>query len=427
MNAIRLLLAGALVAGALFATPGRAVASESEIPGEALTARSVSATVGGAVVDRVYRIIVPAGSVLIASLSGAAGAELGLYLFDQDATSILLDPPLATSAKLGGTQGITATLETPGEYYLDVNGRNVDRAYSFTLTYAITRDTSPAAITEVIAPLRAKSSSVCMTIRAVDSLSGVRSVLMTDVQDPVGASWQPYTGRRSYCTAVTAGNGTRTFSIRVKNGVGLFSAVVTRSVTIDDAAPLLRAVEPVQGSLLFAARPSVSWKFSERVRLSAGATGSVYAFSQNTGSIRGVAELSANGRIVTWRPSAAIPLGSVALVSLTGVEDAAGNAAPPLDTLEFTRKRAVRIIASLMSNKGDFVRVGYRVPVVLIGGEIVLQARLVSGWTELNRGTIAATAGSIRAAVGQATAVRLVWEGGDTTAPARSMSVSLAR
>ena len=427
MSAVRPLLATLIVATMLLVVPGRVRASESEIPGVPLVARSVSATVGGGVVDRVYRILVPAGSVLIASLSGSEGAELGLYLFDQDATSVLTDHPIASSAKPGGTQGLTATLQAAGEYFFDVNGRNGNRPYSFTLTYAVTSDKSPATIRSVVAPTRAQSANVCMKISAEDPLSGVAAVAISDLTSTDPVSWMPYHGVGSYCVATNPKDGARTFRVVARNGVGLVSLPVVRSVTIDDTEPKVRTVTPKQGATLLVARPTVQWTFNEVVRLGGGSKGSVFTSSQKTLAIPGTASVSKDGKTVSWTPTASISLGSVLLVSLTGVTDTAGNNAAQLDTLEFVRKTKVVIGASLVDHKGDFARIAYRVSSLLIGGEIVLQARLPSGWTELGRKTITATTGSIRAAVGQATAARIVWEGGDTTLAARSGSVSLAR
>jgi hypothetical protein len=402
-------------------------AGASEIPGVPLAASSVSRTVGGETVDLVYAVTLPAGAVLVASLRGAAGAELGLYLYDQVAESVLVDLPVAASAKPGASQGISAIIDAPGVYYLNVNGRNVDRAYAFTLSWSVTRDTTAPQVMSVSAPLTARASNTCLRVDARDPLSGVRSVRIADAGALEAAAWQIYRGAGNYCTAVTPGDGARTMTVQVRNGVGLLSSRVSRIVQIDDTAPQLRSTSPAQAGLLVASDQEIVWRFGERVLLGGGARGSVFAYSQAGAAIPGSATLSATGTSVRWRADATIPLGSVVLVSLTGVTDLAGNEAGILDTLQLARKRIVSVRVVDTRRRGDFARVSYQVPARLTGGELILEARLLGGWTEIGRSVIEGTSGSIRAAVGDATAIRLVWPGDDATVAASSGRVSLPR
>jgi hypothetical protein len=402
-------------------------AGASEIPGVPLAASSLSGTVGGETVDLVYAVTLPAGSVLVASLRGAAGAELGLYLYDQVAESVLVDLPVASSARPGASQGISAIIDAPGIYYLNVNGRNVDRAYAFTLSWSVTRDTTAPQVMSVSAPLTARASNTCLRVDARDPLSGVRSVRIADAGALEAAPWQNYRGAGNYCTTVTPGDGARTMTVQVRNGVGLLSSRVSRIVQIDDTAPQLRSTSPAQSGLLVASNQEIVWRFGERVLLGGGARGSVFAYSQAGAAIPGSATLSATGTSVRWRADATIPLGSVVLVSLTGVTDLAGNEAGILDTLQLARKRIVSVRVVDARRRGDFARVSYQVPARLTGGELILEARLLGGWTEIGRSLIEGTSGSIRAAVGDATAIRLVWPGDDATVAASSGRVSLPR
>jgi hypothetical protein len=402
-------------------------AGASEIPGVPLAASSVSGTVGGETVDLVYAVTLPAGSVLVASLRGAVGAELGLYLFDQVAESVLVDLPVAASAKLGASQGISAIIDAPGIYYVNVNGRNVDRAYAFTLSWSVTRDTTAPQVMSVSAPLTARASNTCLRVDARDPLSGVRSVRIADAGALEAAAWQIYRGAGNYCAAVTPGDGARTMTVQVRNGVGLLSSRVSRIVQIDDTAPQLRSTSPAQAGLLVASDQEIVWKFGERVLLGGGARASVFAYSQAGAAIPGSATLSSTGTSVRWRADAAIPLGSVVLVSLTGVTDRAGNEAGILDTLQLARKRIVSVRVVDARRRGDFARVSYQVPARLTGGELILEARLPDGWVEIGRSLIEGSTGSIRAAVGDATAIRLVWPGDDATVAASSGRVSLPR
>ena len=83
-RALPLVVALLLVFGAY--APVRASES-SEIPGVQLPpSGKMTSEVGESVFDLVYSVDVPAASVLVVSLRGEPGAELGLYLFDQGAS-----------------------------------------------------------------------------------------------------------------------------------------------------------------------------------------------------------------------------------------------------------------------------------------------------------------------------------------------------
>lgn len=418
-----------LIAALLFGVMPSAVRAEAadDIPGVPLLSASVSGSVGGPTVDLVYAVTLPAGSVFVASLRGATGAELGLYLFEQEATSVLTDTPLASSARPGASQGLSVIIDAPGVYYLNVNGRNTDRAYGFTLSWSVTRDSTPPQITSVGVPEAARAATVCARVEASDPLSGVRAVRIADAALLESAEWQTYRGAGSYCTALTPGDGARNISVQVRNGVGLLSSRVTRSVLIDDTAPLLKSTSPGQSGILLSAEQQVIWRFGERVKLASGARGSVFAYSQLGSSIPGVATLNADGTAVRWTPDAPIPLGSVVLANLTGVTDLAGNETALLDTLQLARKRTVSVRAFDLRQRGDFARISYQVPARIAGGELILQARLPDGWVEIGRSLIEGSTGFMRAAVGDATAIRLVWPGDDATMPAVSARIALNR
>ncbi len=85
-----LLALALIVAGA---SPWASVANaatppESDIPGIALPGPVVGGRLGGPIYDVVYRVEVPAGHVLVAGLTGTAGTDFDLYLFDASATTV---------------------------------------------------------------------------------------------------------------------------------------------------------------------------------------------------------------------------------------------------------------------------------------------------------------------------------------------------
>ena len=87
------LLAAASLVGVAGATPV-AADQTSDIPGAALPGTVSSGLLGGPIYDVVYRVTIPAGHVLLVSMTGDPGTDFDLYLFDSSATSIYAKPPV---------------------------------------------------------------------------------------------------------------------------------------------------------------------------------------------------------------------------------------------------------------------------------------------------------------------------------------------
>ena len=70
--------------------PPRAMAADpsGEIPGIPLPGSVATGRLGGPIYDRVYQVDVPAQRVLLLSLTGSAGTDFDIYLFDATATSV---------------------------------------------------------------------------------------------------------------------------------------------------------------------------------------------------------------------------------------------------------------------------------------------------------------------------------------------------
>jgi hypothetical protein len=173
----RTVTASLMVAGLMLGSaPQRARAEDNaaEIPGVPWVGRAVTGLIGAETVDKVWRLELPEGRVGIFRVTGEAGAELGLYLFDSSATSVLTATPLKTSAKAGSSQRFVSLLPA-GTYYVNVNGRNVDRKYAFSLSISLIEDPTPPFISIVTASgkTRVSSTEVRMKVFASDGLSGV--------------------------------------------------------------------------------------------------------------------------------------------------------------------------------------------------------------------------------------------------------------
>ncbi len=71
-------------------------------PGSSATGPASAGKLGGPVYDDVYRVVVPAGHILLASMTGDPGTDFDLYLFDSTATDIYADPPVGLVAVVHG-------------------------------------------------------------------------------------------------------------------------------------------------------------------------------------------------------------------------------------------------------------------------------------------------------------------------------------
>ena len=63
----------------------------SDIPGVPLPGPVAAGRLGGAIYDVVYSLTVAAGYVIVASVTGTAGTDFDIYLFDATATTVLSD------------------------------------------------------------------------------------------------------------------------------------------------------------------------------------------------------------------------------------------------------------------------------------------------------------------------------------------------
>lgn len=413
-----------LIAAAGFAQEVRAAVA-SEIPGTPLLGRSVVGSVGGATIDEVYAVNVPSGSVLIATVQGELGAELGVYLFEPDATSILTAAPITSSARPGGTQSISTAVQLGGTYYVDINGRNLDRAYEYTLSLAIARDTTPPTFTSVSMPARARSGSVCAAVTARDVTSGVRDVRVRESSSGAAAAWLPYTGPGKYCTTASAGSGARGFDVTIRNGVGLAAAPRSFSVIIDDDAPVLSGSTPSQGGVLYEPRGSITWSFNEPVRLAGAVSDNIYVVSQAGARLAGVGQLLGDGTRVRWTPLVGLPAGSILLAAITGVRDQAGNETVPIESLEILRKQRSSLDLARIRSGSRWSWFRYATTRNLIGRDVLMETYTNGAWQISAVITTSGVSGTFRVERSSGAAIRLRWAGDERVDGATSRRVGL--
>ena len=319
----RLALVLTLTLGALGIAPARAAEGGAEIPGIAWPGgTSLRSTAGGSIVDRVWRLELPQGRVALIRLSGTSGSELGLYLFDETATSLAAATPIKQSAKPGGAQRLTAVLPA-GTYYLNVNGRNTDRAYNFTLSVTLIEDPTPAFVFVEIAngATRISDPETSVYIGASDSLSGIDAVrLRVD-----GGEWSEWrTPTLNHSITLSATEGRHTVEAQARNGAELISDPALASVFLDLTAPTGTLLAPASNDVVYTARPTIRYRFSEAIRPTSWSANGLTLQSLDGGVVGGSGSYSAatkTGRFTT----AALTPGVEYVVQIGDATDLAGN------------------------------------------------------------------------------------------------------
>ena len=236
--------------------------SSSNIPGVELPGPVAAGRLGGGIYDVVYRFSVSPGHVIVASLTGTAGTDYDLYLFDASATSVQSTVGLLKkSTGPTSTESISWPSPFGGTYYIDLNGAtNVEG--DFRLTLQTVPDSTPPSVSMVLADGRGSTNQLTVpaTLQATDDLSGVAEMALSADRSSWTA-WQPYEGSTTW--TFSPGDGERTLWAKVRNGVGLRSAATTAKVTIETGAPAAIEVEPSPGSSVVGLRPPFSVTFDE--------------------------------------------------------------------------------------------------------------------------------------------------------------------
>jgi hypothetical protein len=392
----RVMTAGLLVAGLLVGSAPqwvRANDSAAEIPGVPWLGRAVTGLLGAESVDKVWRLELPEGRVGIFSVTGEAGAELGLYLFDSSATSVLTATPLKTSAKAGSSQRFVSLLPA-GTYYVNVNGRNVDRKYGFSLSINLIEDLTPPYISFVTASgkTRVSGANVRMKVFTSDGLSGVEA-LRWRVD---GASWSDWAEYISSLVTVSLpeAEGPHFIEMQAKNGAELVSKTAELFVTLDLTPPVATLLLPKKTTVVSAARPLIKYQFNEAMSGAAWRRGGLLVYEFEAGTVQGTYEYSATSRIGTFRPDAPLTPGGTYVVEFSGVSDRAGNA-PLGGTWSFTylaKSTLTTTVRSLSVAGGDDVRIPFRAKGVPAGSPIYLEELVDLGggvfrWTLLRETT----------------------------------------
>lgn len=400
------------VIGALL--PQAVRANDYDLPGVPLSGRVISGEVGGAITDRVYSLSAAAGTVLVATVQGESGAELGLYIFGEEATSVVSSDPVASSAKPGSSQLVRVVLPTAETIYLNVNGRNADRPYRFVLTVSAVIDSTPPRISVARAAPNSRPTHLCAKVAAEDALAGVSSVAVLPIGRDASPDWQAYEGAGRYCGSYDVPDGSTEIRVLARNQLGYVSSVKAGATTVDSVTPVAGAPRPRSDALLDP-RPVVRWRFSEPIKGVGQKSVSVFAFDQLGKRLPGTTKVTDGGLLLSWTAGAAIAPGVLVNIQVLGVSDLAGNTLGEVEP--FAAFRKVRTSLSITSLKftGDRQLLRLAVSDNLLGKTIRFLARTEGQEDVLLRTvTVGQRVSYIRVRPGTSTRLVAVWSGSET-------------
>lgn len=360
----RLGLALVICAGLVGATGVTRAAADasSDIPGTPLPGSVASGPLGGSIYDVVFNVSVPAGSVLVASLTGPAGTDFDLYLFDQTATSVLSTNGLvAKSIGPTSSETISHPSSAGGTFYIDLNGAS-DAEGTYTLTVQIVPDATPPSLSLRLGQgqLITNQTTVSVESFASDDLSGVTEMAFSADGVAFGP-WQAFAQTSSW--TFPPGDGTKTLWAKVRNGVGLESAVASATIVLDTVAPAITNVTPPQGARVEGLRPTFTVAFSEPLDPTSWSRYGVIVQAASGVLVTGRYSLDPAGQLGTFVPDADLVAGAPYIVTVGPVTDLAGNQVAPLGSWIVTPLVASRVTLSAA-------------PTVLVrGGSAVLTGR----------------------------------------------------
>ena len=376
-----MLLVASFVATALFS--GRALGAEevtADIPGSLWVGPSTSSTAGGSIVDRVWRIELSTGRVAMMRVAGESGSQLGLYLFQGSARSVLTDDPMKSSAKAGGSQAIVVSLPA-GIYYVNVNGRNADRAYAFTLSISLFPDLTPPTAQPRFAggATHISGSTAEIEPRGYDALSGIEAVRYR----LKGGEWSDWSTTTSkLLVPVQAAEGSCEFEVQVRNGVGLVSESTGLTAIVDHTAPIAVAKVFAMG-IASRSLPAIQYAFSEPMQSST--LRGAFVVSDFSGSlIDGNVSYDSSRLTATFVPSDSLRLGTTYAVDLVGARDLAGNTALSPGGWSFTYLSSTSVSAKISATSTRF---GQSLSVRGVANGVPDGSRVALEWRSLETST----------------------------------------
>ncbi len=323
-----IVLGAAMVGVGLAGTARVARADDpSDIPGIPLPGPIVTGILGGPVYDVVYQVDLAPGSIIVVSLSGSPGTDFDLYLFDASATTVVTNQGVvARSTGPTSSESLAYGTATGGRFYIDLNGATEAQG-AFTLTVQTAVDHTPPALAVTLEGGRpvTNTSTVAVTLDAIDDLSTVADMAFS-VDGTTFGPWQHFASPAT--VILPPGDGPRSAWAKVRNAVGLESAIAVDSILVDTDPPEVVGVSPDAGAHVPSLRPTFWVTFDEPIDPASWAADGLLVQRADGSRVSGRTTVDASGARATFTPDADLPAGSAVLVTLGPVTDLAGNPVP---------------------------------------------------------------------------------------------------
>lgn len=339
------LLAALLLAVAL---PWGASAADAsaDIPGIPLPGPVATGQLGGPIYDVVYRVSVAPSVVMLISLTGSAGTDFDLYLFDSSATNVAGNlGVVARSTGPTSSERLSYSSVAGGTYYIDLNGAtNVEGTFS--LSVQIVQDATPPSLSVVLAGGHARTNQATVTVDLTASaVSGIADMSFSADGSTYGA-WTPFAPSSPW--TMPPDDGPKTLWVKVRNGVGIESLPVAGHVTLDTRPPGIVAIAPPAYGTADSLRPIFTVRFDEAIDDGTWLHGGLIVQTAAGVRVAGPSAYDAATFTGSFTPSNDLVAGAPYVVAPGQIRDLAGNALQPPGTWLVTplQPTALRLAAT---------------------------------------------------------------------------------
>lgn len=312
------------------AAPAAEAGAASNIPGIPLPTGVVTGRLGGPIVDVVYQVDVVPQRVLVVSLTGSAGTDFDIYLFDSSATNVYANPLVGLVAKSTGptsTESIRYSTVTGGRFYIDLSSSDVEGDYRLVVGFGA--DTTPPKVSLTLdggAPAT-NNLDLSVSVVASDDLSGVANMQFSE-DGTTWSGWQPWepiTDR-----TLIDRDGRQDLWVRVSDRQGNISSAAKASIVLDRVSPSVEARYPDPGGIVAAPRPTIWVRFTEPIRPSSWQASGLIVQDPSGTVIYGSYGWDAATNTGSFTPSSDLLAGATYVASLGSLTDLAGNLLAPI-------------------------------------------------------------------------------------------------
>lgn len=430
----RLALALLLAASTLIGTSGSTVSAaspDSEIPGVPLPGTVTVGNLGGQIYDVVYSVMVPAGSVLVAGLTGSYGTDFDLYLFPPSATTVTSTVGvLAKSTGPTSTENLSWATKVDTTVYLDLNGAS-DVPGSFVLTVQIVPDPSPPSLRLATKDgiTRTGSTDLVLQLNAFDDLSGIAEMSFS-ADGEVWLPWEEYSQTKTW--NILPVEGTQFVYARVKNGAGATSNVASTSVFFDATPPRVVRRDPAPDATIGNVRPRFTVTFDEPMAPTSWLDLGLVIQDQEGTILQGSYTFDQATLTGSFTPDRDLVIGDSYIVTIGTVTDIAGNKIAPVGswTVKALRPSSISLGSSVKAlTYGGSVKLTGRVAIP-DGGTARLEMKRESDADFTPVPDVAPVSGALSVTLKPrvSTQYRLRYAGSDTVAQASAgLTVAVRR